>query len=252
MFTGTGGLGLIPYSTYVDIVGEGSEDSPEDPPGGLTEDPPGGLTGGLTGVTPEVSAEKMKQRRDTLANLIQTNYQGQELTAAQEANIIKALVNGKIVPTEEEGAQALENYKAKKQYDSLSREDRMAYNDTAFAEFMAPTEEGVSPLATNEFVRDFVERANTEKVSFSEMSDAAAEILNSFLTTKLYKTKEEVEALRTNDRYNDMRRSVRDIITSIVGEATPSPEERRQAKIKQRDQRRRMEREEYERNQPSL
>jgi hypothetical protein len=114
---------------------------------------------------------------------------------------------------------AMVSYKEREAYASMSDEDKMAYTDTAFAEFITPTEEGVSPLAMNEVVMGLVEKAKKENVSFSEKSDAAIKTLNEFLITKLNLTEEEVAAIRSNARYNAMRRSIIDEITRSVDES---------------------------------
>ena len=72
----------------------------------------------------------------------------------------------------------------------------------------------------NKDVMDLVEKAKTEKVSYADTSAAAIKVLNEFLITKLNLTEEEVAAIRSNTRYNNMRRAIAASLRNSVDEAT--------------------------------
>ena len=204
------GLNLISNSVYLDYLKTiGKEDTT----------PPVVPGGGTTPVvlTPDNSLGAINA-------IVANSYEGQEFTGADYESIEKTLIGSGL--TKEGAAQAVENYKVqeaaqkeKDQYNSLDKEAKMAFADTAFDEFITPTAEGVSPLTMNEDVIALVERAKISPASFSDESKVALKVLNNFLVTKLYRTKEQAEALRNNPRYNEMRRNILTSITNIVSEA---------------------------------
>ncbi len=285
MFKGTGGLGLIPYNTYTNVIkemgvvdidnetgavvtGGGSGNGTETPvftleqaqeqianldiPSMTQEDKEAkkadiifnatrgvktpaedaavraqleeifvdtGLSKGLPKSPAKTPVFTQEQQQGAIAALVETNYQSQELNDSQSTKIIKELVDKGIVPTEEEGAQALENYKVKKQYDNLSPEDRMAYNDTAFDEFITPTEEGASPLTMNEEVRILARKSATGigRILTNQQANKIAEnITDEFLKNKLFRTDAEVEGMRSSAMYNDIREKLRLKILDIL------------------------------------
>jgi hypothetical protein len=85
---------------------------------------------------------------------------------------------------------------------------------------------------------DLVEKAKKENVSFGEKSDAAIKTLNEFLITKLNLTEEEVAAIRSDARYNAMRRSIVDEITRSVDESKAVSSKEQRQKEDERKQRR--------------
>jgi hypothetical protein len=230
-----GGVGRIPYSVYIDFLKNRKSNNAGDVPvtggggpvtGGdvpVTGGGGPGADGGTGGETPILSQE---QQQGAIAALVETNYPGQELTDLQYTNIVTELVKAGIVKTEEAAAQAVENYKAeldvkkeKEQYDSLSPEDRMAYNDTAFDEFITPTEEGASPLTMNEEVRILARKSATGigRILTNQQANKIAEnITDEFLKNKLFRTDAEVEGMRSSAMYNDIREKLRLKILDIL------------------------------------